>query len=124
MSTPSTDTIDKIDKNIRYMTVARFIGIAASVLGGILIVTIMITTMYKVLEISTTNKNLSQTIQSCIDPTGTCYKSGDRRSGAVVKTLNESQKHIVTVAAYCAKQPGNNTLEQIEACVNKELEKK
>ena len=121
MSTPSHEQIDKIDKNIKYMSVARFVGITASVLGGVLIVFIMLTTMYKVLEISTTNKEVSQTIRDCIDPTGQCYKSGDRRSGAAVKTINETQKHIVTVAAYCAKQPGNQTLEQIEACVNKEL---
>lgn len=123
MSTPSNEQIDKIDKNIRYMSAARFIGIVASVLGGVLIIVIMITTMYKVLEISTTNKNLTETIQDCIDPGGQCYKTGDRRSGAAVKTINETQKQIVTVAAYCAKQPGNNTLEQIEACVNKELGK-
>lgn len=123
MSTPSHEQIDRIDKNIKYMSAARFIGITASLLGGALIVVIMLTTMYKVLEISTTNKEVSQTIRDCIDPQGQCYRNGDRRSGAAVKTINESQKHIVTVAAYCAKQPGNKTLEQIEACVNKELSK-
>lgn len=69
-----------------------------------------------------TNTSVSQ-LKDCIDPKGTCYKSGDRRSGAAVKTINESQKRIVTVASYCAKQPSNITLSQIESCVNKELAK-
>jgi hypothetical protein len=57
----------------------------------------------------------------CTDPNGQCYKDGQARSGAIVKSLNDNQKTVVTIAAYCAKQPVNQTLEQIEACVNKEL---
>ena len=68
------------------------------------------------------NKSVEQ-LQSCIDPKGTCYKSGDRRSGAAVKTINETQKKIVVAASFCANQPENQTVKQIESCVNKELAK-
>lgn len=87
-----------------------FLLIAAAIVYG----SIQIITLTEV-------KDTSARLLSCTDPNGECYKSGDRRSGAAIKTINEAQKQVVTIAAYCAKQPGNVTLEQIEDCVNKEL---
>lgn len=90
-----------------------------------LLVTLLVvaTVLYGAIQVVTLNevKNTSDRLLSCTDPKGECYKSGDRRSGAAIKTINEQQKQVVTIAAYCAKQPGNTTLEQIEDCVNKEL---
>ena len=114
MSATNRELTEKIDKNIKYMSVARLVGIVATVITVVLVVGAMFFMLVKLYD-------LNQTIEGCINPQGKCYQSGDRRSGAAVKTINETQKRIVTVAAYCAKQPGNNTLEQIEACTNKEL---
>lgn len=79
--------------------------------------------LYGCIQLVTLNevRETSDRLLSCTDPKGDCYRNGDRRSGAAIKTINEAQKQVVTIAAYCAKQPGNTTLEQIEDCVNKEL---
>lgn len=113
MST-NKELVDKVDRNVKYLSVARLIGLTATVIAATALTVALFVLMFKVYD-------LSSTIEDCINPTGDCYKNGDRRSGAAVRQIGESQKQIVTVAAYCAKQPGNNTLEQIEACVNKEL---
>lgn len=112
--TPNQELVEKIDRNVKYLSVARLVGIAATAVFGILIIVALFVMLGKLYD-------LNSTIEDCINPQGKCYKSGDRRSSAAVKTISDSQKQIVTVAAFCAKQPGNNTLEQIEACVNKEL---
>ena len=114
MSATNKELAEKIDKNIKYLTWGRLLGVTATVIGGTLVLVALFFILFKVYDVS-------RTIQDCIDPKGHCYQSGDRRNGATVKSINENQKQIVTVAAYCAKQPGNITLEQIEACVNKEL---
>jgi hypothetical protein len=68
-------------------------------------------------------QSTSDRLLSCTDPKGECYQSGDRRSGAAIKTINDYQKRIVITAAYCAKQAENKTTEQIEKCVNEEIAK-
>jgi hypothetical protein len=68
-------------------------------------------------------QSTSDRLLSCTDPKGECYQSGDRRSGAAIKTINDYQKRIVITAAYCAKQPENKTTTQIEVCVNREINK-
>lgn len=108
--------IEKIDRNLKFYSLSKWILGAAIAAAIIMVAVVQFVTLSSVQE--TTDQ-----IQSCIDPQGTCYKSGDRRSGAVVKTLNETQKTIVIAAAFCAKQPGNDTVAEIEACVNKELAK-
>jgi hypothetical protein len=108
--------IDKVDRDLTLYHWSKIaLAIAAVILIGI-VVTIQFVTLSSV-------QNSTDRIQSCIDPKGACYKSGDRRSSAVVKLLNDSQEKIVTAAAFCAKQPGNTTLQQIEDCTNKELKK-
>jgi len=75
------------------------------------------------MQILVSVQTTSDRLLSCTDPKGACYQSGDRRSGAAIKTINDYQKTIVITAAYCAKQKENVTTNQIEACVNKELKK-
>lgn len=90
------------------------------VLGGFALVAVILFS-FIMLQILRGVQDTSDRLLSCTDPKGECYQSGDRRSGAAIQTINESQKRIVTIAAYCAKQTENKTLDQIEACVNKEL---
>lgn len=108
------DLVDKVDRNVKYLSWARLVGITATIVAVTLILVGIFSMLYQ-------NFKLTNQIEDCINPKGSCYQNGDRRQGAAIKTINESQKQIITIAAYCAKQPGNNTLEQIEACVNKEL---
>ena len=113
MST-NREIADKVDRNVKYLSVSRLMFYILTIIAVLLVIVGMFWMLSKVYDIA-------HSIEDCITPTGNCYKNGDRRSGAAIKTINDNQKQIITVAAYCAKQPGNNTLVQIEACVNKEL---
>lgn len=111
----------KIDKQLSVYSKLKLLFIALATAAFVATTVTLLMLLGEVSNNTDTIQTSVDQLQSCIDPNGACYKSGDRRSGAAVKTINETQKRIVTVAAYCAKQPGNKTLQQIEACVNKEL---
>lgn len=110
------DIVQKVDKTITLYHWTRQILIALLIvlIGLVVVVQFMILGNVQ----STTDQLLD-----CTDPSGQCYQDGSRRQGEAVKNITNEQKRIVTIAAYCAKQPGNNTLEQIEDCVNKELKR-
>ena len=107
---------ETIDRKLKFYSISKWI------LGFCVALLISLVAVVQFLTLAEVQRTTDQ-IQSCIDPKGACYRSGDRRSGAVVKTLNETQKAIVIAASFCAKQPGNTTAAQIEDCVNKELNK-
>lgn len=110
----SEEKLTKIDQNINYYNWSKLLMV-----GAIMV----FVTAFSVLMYYTLDEVQKQTslLVDCTTPEGECYKNGDRRSGAAVKAISDAQKRIVTVAAYCAKQPGNETLKQIEDCTNKEL---
>lgn len=110
----SRDIADKVDQQIKYYTWWKYMVAMLLILLMIMVAIVQFLTLANVLK--TTDQ-----IKSCIDPKGQCYRTGDRRSSAVVKTINDNQKQIVTITVFCAKQPGNETLEQIQSCVDKEL---
>lgn len=67
-------------------------------------------------------------ILDCTQPTGECYKEGQRRTGEVIRQLIESNqdtamitRQIVVLAAACADDPGNNSADEIERCVDRQL---
>jgi hypothetical protein len=95
----------------------------SKVLLGSFVLAVIVLFSIIMLQILIGVQDTSDRLLSCTDPKGECYQSGDRRSGAAIKTINDYQKRIVITAAYCAKQRENQTTEQIESCVNKELGK-
>jgi hypothetical protein len=108
--------IDKVDNDLKFYHWSKYVLASLVVL---LVVLVSIVTVETLLSVQSTADH----INSCIDPHGSCYKNGDRRSSSAIQLINDNQKKIVSVAAYCAKQPGNTTLQQIEDCVNKELKR-
>ena len=58
-------------------------------------------------------KQLAETIRSCTDPAGECYKQGQERTGAAVASINE----VIIYAAACADQPGVDSVPKIRNCV-------
>lgn len=108
--------IDKVDKDLKLYHWSRYVFVTLTTLLVVLVAVIQFVTLASV-------QDSTDRIQSCIDPHGACYKSGDRRSSAAIQLINSNQEKIVTAAAFCAKLPGNTTLQQIEDCVNKELKK-
>ncbi len=110
----SNDKLTKIDRNIQYYRWSKilvwiFVAIATGAFSLIM--------YYTLSEVQSQTKLLVD----CTTPSGECYKNGDRRSSSVVKLISDNEKRIVTVAAFCAKQPQNVTLKEIEDCTNKEL---
>lgn len=59
----------------------------------------------------------NQILIDCTTPGHDCYEQGQQRTGEAIVRLNQ----IIVLASYCAKQPGNVTVEQIQACVVKGL---
>lgn len=64
----------------------------------------------------------------CVEPSGSCYKDGQKRTAEVVQNLIDANqldevatRRIVVVAAACSKDPENETLDDIQACVDKVL---
>lgn len=68
----------------------------------------------------------------CTQPSGECFKDSQERSGAIIQDLIDAlhkegldremvTRQIVIAAAACADDPGNDTVEQIEACVDRTL---
>lgn len=113
--------IEKISKNIRYLSIAKMVGMVLTIVATAITLGLLFFMLTTLQDAQDAQLELSQQIDDCINPDGDCYKNGDRRNGATVKAISENQKRIVTVAAYCSKQPGNTTIALIEACVNKEL---
>lgn len=112
------DTVLKAYNWTRYAVVA----LAAILLGLILFV------QYVTLQEA---NNTTDKILDCTTPGGKCYKAGTARSSQVVRELQEDHQKIIanqqilnTYITYCSHLPGNNTIERIEICVNKELEKR
>lgn len=108
------EVVSKIDNNIKYYNTAKLL------LGVLVSIVIIALVLLQFIILFNVGKTADQ-IQDCLNISGSCYKNSTQRSGDAVKRISENQKRIVTVAAYCAKQPGNNTLQQIEDCTNKEL---
>jgi hypothetical protein len=116
MSTDTRELSDKIDRKIKIYNIWTYLlWIAAA----ILVATFSVTMFVSITEV----RKQTDLLVSCTTPTGQCYKSGDRRQSGAVQLITDTQKKIVTAAAYCAKLPGNTTLAQIEDCTNKELQK-
>lgn len=67
-------------------------------------------------EVSTSVGNTNQILQyinDCTNPTGKCYKAGQANQAKVLGNV----QLIIVLAAACAKQPENNTVTDIERCV-------
>lgn len=114
-----TDTqtrIDRVDNDLKLYHWSRYALFILLAIAIGLVATVQFVTLSSV-------QHTTDQIQSCIDPHGQCFKSGDRRSSSAIQLINANQQKIVTAAAYCAKLPGNITLQQISDCVNKELKK-
>lgn len=62
-------------------------------------------------------KETADNIESCTNPKGRCYADSTARTGSAINTINQ----ITVYAAFCSKQPENNTVPQIKACIEKEL---
>jgi hypothetical protein len=69
-----------------------------------------------------------ETIISCVTEDGECFKSGQARQAKVLKQLYEDgiaretvTRQIIILSDWCADQPGVNTLDEREKCVNEQL---
>lgn len=56
-------------------------------------------------------KRLAAQIESCTNPTGECFKRGQRRTGEAVASIND----VILAAAACDE--GSTPLPEIRACV-------
>jgi hypothetical protein len=110
-------TADKVDRTITLYHWSKYVLIALLIVAILLVIVVQFVTLFRVGD--TADKLLD-----CTEAKGACYQEQVKRSGVIVNDIGERQKQIVTIASYCAKQPGNNTLEQIEDCVNNELARK
>lgn len=64
----------------------------------------------------------------CTTPGGECFKEGQERTAAAIQQLIDDNllqevatRRVVVLAAQCANQPGVQTVDQIEACVERGL---
>lgn len=74
------------------------------------------------------NKGLLQSVHTvtafiadCTSPQGKCYKQGQANTAATIGKVDADTQEIVILAAVCAKEPGNGSVAQVTACVNKGL---
>jgi hypothetical protein len=58
-------------------------------------------------------KQLAETIKSCTDPAGQCFKDGQARTGEAVASINE----VIIYAAACADRPGVDSPPEIRNCI-------
>lgn len=62
-------------------------------------------------------EGLAEKIDSCTDPKGACTKRGQKSTAEAIGDINR----ITAIAAACADQAGQQSLEQIQACIIAEL---
>lgn len=117
------EVTEKVVKKQATVNFVRYILISVIGLTVAIVLILQTTLLYQQQKFDEVGQSTRDRLLDCTDPTGQCYREGQKRSGAAIKQINDAQKQVVTIAAYCAKQPKNQTLEQIEDCVNKELKR-
>lgn len=68
-----------------------------------------------------TNSQIIDTIKDCTQPKGDCYREGQRRTNSAVVAISEATSQAAVYAAYCVKQVSNESVAQIERCVNEQF---
>lgn len=114
---------EKVVKKKAVYNFARILLVGTVALAIAIVLVLQTSLLLQQQKFDEVGKATRDRLLDCTDPNGQCYQDGQKRSGAAIKQINDAQKQVVTIAAYCAKQPGNQTLEQIEDCVNKELKR-
>lgn len=56
-------------------------------------------------------------ILDCTQPSGTCFQNGERRTGQAVSLIKLAQ----VAAVACADRPGQQSLDEINACVERTM---
>lgn len=118
-------TPNLIKKRARVILVQRIlIGVVALYMLG----TSAVATIAALVSLQARNA-----ILDCVEPTGQCYQEGQKRTGEAVQSIVEgtligteeisaTTREVIHLTAFCADQPGAQTLTQIEACVVEGLE--
>lgn len=104
-----------------YMAQRLFAGII-----GLFIIVSMTLLVVNAIEATKTRAALVD----CTTPAGQCYQEGQKRTAKVVEQLYQQgldreniTREIIVIAAGCAADPENTTIESIEDCVNERLDK-
>lgn len=103
------DAANEIIDSLRLNRLTRFFIIAVSL--------VLLGTSSVVLYNTITTNKTTHVIRDCTDPGGRCYKDARQSAKDNVKLLNDT----TVAAAYCAKQPQNDALEEIRQCIVKVL---
>jgi hypothetical protein len=94
-------------------------AIGAGVLA-ILLLTLIVRTWSladAIRETQKSNTGAVKLIRDCTDPSGDCYKRGQKQTAVAVADINK----ISVYAAACADRPGVQTASEIYACVVERL---
>lgn len=68
-------------------------------------------------SVSTDTSNILNFIVDCTTPGHKCYEDGQKNTAGVIQKLED----IILLASVCSKVPGNNTVQEIKACVENGL---
>lgn len=71
----------------------------------------------QLVRIASSNEALNRRMLDCTQPTGTCYREGQSRTGAAIATINE----VTVAAAFCAKTlPPSASLAALRECIQRQ----
>lgn len=96
--------LTKIERTVITLAVAALV-----VLGIIEVVGVV-----KLNGIAKTNERNTNVIRDCTQPDGVCFKDSQKRTADVIDLINQ----VTVAAAYCAKQPDNDTEAEIKSCID------
>lgn len=91
-------------------------------LGVLVLVSMLVLLIMLNLETHRTAQHAEETavrIEDCTSPSGECYNRSVARTDNTVSRINE----ITVLAAYCAKEDSNDTVDKIQRCIEKNLDR-
>ena len=110
------DRPELVRKRARTNMAQRLLGAAALLLGVLMILFIL-------WDIEDGRKR-GEVLLDCTTPGGECFEAGQTRTARAVQNIIDESllqeaatRRVVVLAAYCAAQPGVETVEQIERCI-------
>lgn len=111
---------DLVKARARAIVVQR---VAASLVGLSIVASLTLLT-FNALQSTRTR----ETLLDCTVPSGKCYAQGQKRTGEAIQqlidanSLNEvATRRIVVLTAVCDDLPGVDTVDELQACVDRKL---
>lgn len=116
------DRPELVRKRARAIMLQRLLVAAGIILGVIMVLFIL----WDIAE----GRDRRAQLLDCTQPGGQCYQDGQERTAEAVQSIIDESllqeaatRRVVVLAAYCAAQPGQETVEQIEACITREMKR-